>query len=180
MLLESVFGAGAGFSPPGSGSVIGTHPLLSIRRSRITCAQILAWADEHRRRTGRWPTQRAGTVRGAGLSWAAVTQAMREGLRGLPGGDSLAALLARERGVQPASGRYHRKMLTEEDIVSWAEEHRARTGRWPSAASGVVAAAPEETWGAINQALLWGRRGLAGGSSLSRLLAASLEVSEAG
>jgi hypothetical protein len=161
MLLQS-FAEAAPWAP---------RPLVVIRRPRLTYAQILEWADEYRRRTGRWPTQRAGRVPGGGLTWAALTQALREGLRGLPGGDSLAGLLARERGAQPASGRYHRESLTEEDILSWAEHHRALTGRWPSAASGVVAAAQEETWGALNQALIWGRRGLPGGTSLSRLLA---------
>jgi hypothetical protein len=142
------------------------------RRARLTLAQILAWSDAYRRRTGRWPTQRAGVVPGTrGLTWVAITQALREGLRGLPGGDTLAALLARERGAQPASGRYHRRRLTHADIFCWAEAHRKRTGRWPHAASGQVLDAPDETWGALNQALLWGRRGLPGGSSLARLLA---------
>jgi hypothetical protein len=142
------------------------------RRPTLTVAQILALADAHRRRTGRWPTQRTGVIpRTGGLTWVAVAQALREGLRGLPGGDSLAALLARERGAQPASGRYHRRRLTAADILCWAEAHRRRTGRWPHAASGTVLDAPDETWGALNQALFWGRRGLPGGSTLARLLA---------
>jgi hypothetical protein len=147
------------------------RPSLVVRGPGLTLARILAWADEHRRRTGRWPNQRAGAVAGTDLTWGAIAQALRMGLHGLPGGDTLAALLARERGAEPASGRYHRRVLTVEDIVRWAEWHRMRTGRWPSAASGVVLDAPEETWGALNQALSWGRRGLPGGSSLSRRLA---------
>jgi hypothetical protein len=147
-------------------------PRPPSRRSRLTVARILAWADAHRRRTGRWPTQRSGPIPRAGLTWSAVASALREGLRGLPGGDTLAGLLARERGAQPASGRYHRRTLTPEDVLRWADAHRRQTGRWPNAASGPVAGVPGETWGAINQALLWGRRGLPGGSSLSRLLRA--------
>jgi hypothetical protein len=140
------------------------------RRTPLTIARILAWADDHHRRTGRWPTQRSGRVPRAGLTWIAIASALREGLRGLPGNDTLAGLLARERGAQPASGPYHRRALSLEDVLRWADAHRRKTGRWPNAASGPVAGVPGETWGAINQALLWGRRGLPGGSSLSRLL----------
>jgi hypothetical protein len=104
------------------------------------------------------------------LTWAAVEAALREGLRGLPGGDTLAALLARELGAQPASGKYHRLMLTPEAILEWAASHWRRTGRWPTAGSGPVTDVAGETWGAINQALMLGRRGLRGGSSLSQLL----------
>jgi hypothetical protein len=111
-------------------------------------------------------------VAGAGLTWTAVAAALRDGLRGLPRGFTLAGLLARERGAEPASGPHHRRELTPEAILRWADMHHRKTGRWPNAASGPVIGAPEETWGAINQALLWGRRGLAGGSSLSRLLRA--------
>ena len=60
--------------------------------------------------------------------------------------------------------------LTEEQIVAWADAHHAATGKWPSAASGPVAAAPGETWGAINVGLGYGSRGLPGGSTLHKLL----------
>src|SRR5690348_8170318 len=109
---------------------------MSLRRSLLLIDRILGWADAHYRRTGRWPTQRTGVIpRSHGATWVGVAQALREGLRGLPGGDTLAALLARERGAQPASGRYHRRRLTTADILCWAEAHRRRTGRYPHAAS---------------------------------------------
>jgi hypothetical protein len=74
-------------------------------RPRLTLAQILAWADEHRRRTGEWPGTTSGPVAGVpGESWRAVGEALRQGLRGLPGGDSLARLLRRERGMQERRG----------------------------------------------------------------------------
>ena len=58
------------------------------------------------------------------------------------------------------------------DILRWADRHRRRIGRWPNASSGPVAGAPGQSWHAINRALARGSRGLAGGSSLARLLAA--------
>jgi hypothetical protein len=67
---------------------------------RLAQRQILARADAHRRRTGRWPTQASGAVPGGtGDTWRAVDSALRDGWRGLPGHSSLARLLAARRGV---------------------------------------------------------------------------------
>jgi hypothetical protein len=77
-------------------------PGLIVRRRRtpLTAARILAWADAHRARTGGWPTLNSGAVRGArGERWRDLDRSLRQGYRGLPGGDSLSRLLARERGV---------------------------------------------------------------------------------
>ncbi|MCH8170819.1 MAG: hypothetical protein IIB07_06770, partial [Bacteroidetes bacterium] len=52
----------------------------------------------------------------------------------------------------------------------WADEHHKKTGKWPSAISGTIPAAPEENWGAINAALISGLRGLQAGSSIPELL----------
>jgi hypothetical protein len=57
-----------------------------------------------------------------------------------------------------------------EQILAWADAHHARTGRWPTSASGPVADAPGERWRNIDGALRYGRRGLPGGGSLARLL----------
>jgi hypothetical protein len=138
-------------------------------RPALTVGQILAWADAHRARTGRWPSQYSGPVEGApGETWVNVHQALQRGLRGLPGGDTLARLLARERGK-----RYPRKPppLTEGRIVTWARAHRKATERWPTAESGPVAGAPGETWHGLDGALRKGSRGLPGGDTLARLLA---------
>jgi hypothetical protein len=67
-------------------------------KARLTVAQVLAWADAHCQGNGAWPTTRSGPVAEArGETWQAVDQALRLGLRGLPGGDSLPRLLWRER-----------------------------------------------------------------------------------
>jgi hypothetical protein len=72
---------------------------------RLTVAQILAWADAHKEQAGDWPKATSGPIPGAAaLTWAAVEAALRAGWRGLPGGDSLAALLRRERGLRERRG----------------------------------------------------------------------------
>ena len=139
-----------------------------MRRPELTVPQILAWADAHHARTGKWPGHRAGAVAGApGESWRYIEWALRSGLRGLPGGDSLARLLARERG---AHNRKDRPRLTVRKILGWADAHRRRTGGWPMVLSGAIPEAPGECWRAVNMALYKGQRGLPGDDSLARLL----------
>jgi hypothetical protein len=139
-----------------------------MAKPRLSVVQILAWADAHHERTGRWPAARRGTVAEApGLTWGAVDRALRRGLPGLPAGGSLARLLARHRGHRyPLAAQ----PLSEALILGWADGHHTRTGRWPGAHSGPVADTPGEHWGAINAALHNGLRGLPGGDSLARLL----------
>jgi hypothetical protein len=55
-------------------------------------------------------------------------------------------------------------------ILAWADAHYARTGRWPAVLAGPIADAPGETWLRVHDALIYGQRGLPGGSSLARLL----------
>jgi hypothetical protein len=62
--------------------------------------------------------------------------------------------------------------LTEKQILAWADEFHALRGRWPRKTSGRVPGASFERWAAIDGALQKGHRGLPGGSSLPRLLAA--------
>ena len=77
-------------------------------------------------------------------------------------------MLAEHRGL--------RGPLTPERILAWADAHHAATGQWPTRGSGRVRGVEGETWAAIDMALIEGRRSLPGGSSLSRLLAASRPV----
>jgi hypothetical protein len=131
--------------------------------------QILHWADEHRERTGSWPTGRSKAIPGSrGETWIAIDNALRQGARGLPGGSSLAQLLAEHRGLRNAK---QLPPLTEGQILQWADAFHEHTGTWPTAGSGPVAEAPGETWLAAHMALRQGHRGLAGGSSLPLLLA---------
>jgi hypothetical protein len=135
----------------------------------LTEAQILAWADAHRARTGQWPTRVSGPIPTApGETWAGVWRALAHGQRGLTGDSSLATLLAEHRGVR---NRHALPALTEELILAWADAHFARTGHWPAAGSGPIENSTGETWTAVEHALRNGGRGLAGNSSLARLLA---------
>jgi hypothetical protein len=59
----------------------------------------LSWADRHKGRTGAWPHLNAGPVADApGETWRGLNRALWGGHRGLPGGSSLARLLAERRG----------------------------------------------------------------------------------
>jgi hypothetical protein len=135
----------------------------------LTIEQILRWADEYRDRMKKWPAINSGPVAGQGaLTWGVINDALAHGSRGLPGGGSLARLLAEHRG---ARSRRTAPKLTEEQILAWARSHWERTGVWPGARSGPIPEAPGETWGAVYQAVYQGLRGLPGGSSLAQLLA---------
>lgn len=159
---------------PGGDSLI---RLLARRRGArnrkalppYTVKQILRWADDYLARHDRWPTQNSGPIdKAPGETWTAVAIALSHGNRGLPGGDSLARLLARHRKKR---NRGDLPSLKIRRILDWADAHFARTGVWPTQESGPIADAPGETWMAVDQALYNGIRGLPGGSSLFRLLA---------
>jgi len=139
------------------------------QKESLAIAQILQWADAHRRRTRRWPTAKSGLVTGKGLlTWLAISAALQQGLRGLPGGSSLPRLLAQHRGVRNNKGL---PPLRIQEILRWADEHHQRTRTWPTAKSDLVAGTVQQTWRAIDTALRHGLRGLPRGSSLLQLLA---------
>lgn len=100
-----------------------------------------------------------------GERWSGVDSALQRGFRGLPGGSSLAKLLAERAGVRNMMAL---PKLTEDGILEWADAHRARTGDWPTKKSGPVG---DTTWAAVEAALQLGSRGLPGGSSLPKLFA---------
>lgn len=134
----------------------------------LTEEMILAWCDAHFKATGQWPSVKSGKVAGTDEKWANLNQALLRGLRNLPGGSSLARLLAQHRGVR---NRKALSTLTEEQILAWCDAHHTRTDSWPMSSSGPINDAPGETWMAVEMALNKGRRGLPGGKSLAWLLA---------
>jgi hypothetical protein len=137
-------------------------------RPSLTVEQILAWADAHREATGEWPGEHSGPVRSApGETWKPISLALLQGHRGLPGGSSLARLLAEHRGARNPKGL---PPLSIQQVLAWADAYREATGRWPSSGSGRVAEGSSETWAIVDMALQNGYRGLPGGASLARLL----------
>ena len=140
----------------------------------LTLDQILGWADKHNERTGAWPTEASGLVlEKPGETWKGVQVALVKGNRGLPGGFSLAKLLAQERSVR---NRKASPLLTTEQILAWADSHFRAKGEWPSSSTGPILGVSGETWAGINHAFRRGSRGLSEGSSLARLLADERQV----
>jgi superfamily II DNA or RNA helicase len=139
----------------------------TTEKSLLTIEQILAWADEQKAATGDWPKMNSGQVSGTDETWLGIDDALRAGRRGLPGGSSLPAFLAEHRDVRNLKNL---SQLTTKQVLAWADAHKATTGDWPNQFSGAVTGA-NETWHAIQHALLAGRRGFLGGSSLAKLLA---------
>jgi hypothetical protein len=117
----------------------------------LSVETVLAWADHHRRRTGRWPDAASGPVEGyAPLTWRVIDNALRHGRRGLWPGWSLGRLLDRHRGKR---NRAAVPTLDEATILSWADAHFTRTGSYPDSRSGPITVAPGETWRNVNGAL---------------------------
>ena len=135
---------------------------------KLTHKRILAWADAHYERTGKWPIQASGTIPDSPrTTWAAVDAALTAGTRGLPGGDTLAALLTRKRGARK---KRNLPRLTRILVLKWADAYFRTFGRWPTHKSGPIADAPGETWLAVDMAMRQGIRGFKGFSTLYRLL----------
>ena len=131
--------------------------------------QILAWADAHCQRTGKWPTTNSGQVHNVpGERWRLLDDALRQGTRGLPGGSSLPRLLFERRDVRNPQAL---PPLTAEQILAWADAFHQQAGKWPTENSGAIPDSGGETWHGVDTALRKGTRGLPGGSSLPRLLA---------
>jgi superfamily II DNA or RNA helicase len=128
--------------------------------------QILRWADRYHNKHGEWPTQYSGSIEGTGEVWNGIQHSLRTGRRGLPGGETLAGLLAVHRGVR---NRKDLPRLTIKQILRWADDHRRRARKWPTKHSGPIPNT-HENWYAINGALQLGSRGLAGGVTLPQLL----------
>jgi hypothetical protein len=100
------------------------------RGTRLTVEQILAWADAHRAQTGNWPRANSGPVIEApGEKWRAIENALYDGYRGLPGGDSLARLLDRHRRSEEAR-RFTWTPQEDEWVRTWtAQQVAQQTGR---------------------------------------------------
>jgi superfamily II DNA or RNA helicase len=125
----------------------------------LTEAQILKWVDRHvELNDGVFPSSTGGQILNlSNETWRNVNAALRGGMRGLPGGSSLAQLLEQERGVRNIANM---PRLTIKKILEYADAHFERTEEWPTRSSGGVLESPGETWKSINKALTRSGRGL--------------------
>jgi hypothetical protein len=96
-----------------------------------------------------------------------IDNALRVGLRDLPGGSSLICLLAEAR---QATHRLHPGRLRVSEVLAWADAHHRQKGEWPNQFSGPGTAGLPLNWAAVNESLKHGRRGLPGGTTLFRFL----------
>lgn len=143
-----------------------------LDRPKLTEKQILKWARAHVAATGRRPSIHSGPIPGAaGETWLKIHAVLYYGVRGFPGGEGLSQFLKRH-GIR-APGEMP---LTVRAILARADAYHAATGTWPRATS--PSDGPRGTsWQSINAALMFGRRGLPGGTSLAKLLARHRKVS---
>lgn len=152
---------------------------------KTTEADVLEAAARWKEKHGVWPTltERDGDARdfwrvvpplGVSLRWRVVNQWLKRGLRGLPGGISLAQLLGKEK-------RQIGWVTTRGEIQAAAERWRVAYGEWPTPKSGgdVRSVWPEipvgvaVSWMNIDDWLHKGRHGLDAGAGLPRLLGVS-------
>ncbi len=134
----------------------------------LTIAQVLAWADAHHERTGKWPHAMSGPVHEQPReTWRGIQASLMAGYRGFRGGTTLAQVLMKHRGVR---NRGDLPTLSVRKILAWADAHHKRTGRWPNLRSGPVEGSGGESWQSISVALRLGLRGLPGGWTLGRFL----------
>jgi len=136
-------------------------------RSDLTVEQIIGWIKEYRDKHGRMPSAHSGPVPGTDETFIGLDQALRDGRRRLPAGLSIARLASRYLGHR---SKRDLPPLSEKLILRWADEHKRRTGRWPTESSGEIESAPGEKWINVTAALRSGLRTLRGGSSLHQLL----------
>jgi hypothetical protein len=139
------------------------------RAECLTEEKILEWCDSFHAEHGDWPThQDIRPVPGhPGESWNALSQALRQGLRGLPKGSSLPRLLEQKRGRR---NHLNLPILTKDQILEWCDYFQKKYGRWPTQSSREPIPDRIETWKSIESCLKQGLRGLPGESSLSQLL----------
>ncbi len=140
-------------------------------RPILTEDQILQWADTHHELKGTWPRNDSGVVPGSLVqTWVGIDSALRNGMRGLAGGSSLARLLAARRGVRNRKGL---APLGVQQILLWVDKYHATHGEWPQPKTkpSTIPDTNGETWLAVDTALRSGIRGLPGGSSLPQVVA---------
>ncbi|HWL95168.1 MAG TPA: hypothetical protein VNT79_16735 [Phycisphaerae bacterium] len=142
---------------------------VRLNSESLTTREILAWGDEHHRRTGEWPRPNSGRIKSPPyVSWSAIDGALRERRVARVGTRSLQQLFKKHRDapfIIPWRGT-----LRESEILEWADAYHSETGKWPNRRSGPVKQRPELTWHNIDASLIYGLHGLQKGNSFPKLL----------
>ena len=133
----------------------------------LTVPQILEWADEHRKQTGKWPSKVSKRCPAPGETWGAIDMSLKCGSRFLPGKSSLGRLLAEHRN---AENRTNTTLLTDAVVLKWVDAFHAVHNEWPTRESGAIEGT-RENWRNIDQLIRLGLRGLSRGRSLTAFLA---------
>lgn len=128
----------------------GGRPALT---EALIVAAARAWLADH----GTLPSAHSGDAtryfaHGQPEHWRTAHEALKCGMRGLPGGDTLSRLLQRE-GLQSAP---RSQRLAVDDIWAAARAYHDQHGRWPSAATAgpvVVAGRTLLNWRSLDTAL---------------------------
>ena len=139
-----------------------------MKLPRLTARKILAWADAHFARHGTWPKRGSGLIPDSGgETWYGIHHALCHGKRGLSKDQTLEQLLAKKQQRNTLPKRPNLEIAR---ILEWADAYFAAHGRWPVRQSGGIPKTPGETWRGVEMALMKGKRGLPGGSTLAGLL----------
>lgn len=133
------------------------------RPSHVTLEQVRVAMRAFHARYGRWPRHiDAVEVPGIDGTWASLEHALRKGLRGLPGGSSLAM---QRDGVTP------RARLTSKAIADAVIAHRREHARWPGPSTRGRIPSLGYGWAAVDRSLKKGRvDGVLAGQSLADLV----------
>ncbi len=111
--------------------------------------------------------------------WSDIAQALSKGLRGLKPGRTFAIFLKDNFGYINPDDNYNREIITEDMILSKADEYFEQKGKWPKTDSGNIAGF-DITWRTINERLKSGNLGLRASGGLASLLFEKRSVNFAG
>lgn len=142
------------------------EPMLN--QNTLHIEDILKAAQQYFDATCRWPNCndfeiiRTGVLEGE--TWGRIDKALRDGLRGLPGGSSLSKLLI-ENGIGNA--------MNANDVLEGAKLHHKTYGSWPSSSDTTpikIGKLKGKNWKAIDTAFHRGYFELPTGTTLSQFL----------
>ncbi|MBN8521251.1 MAG: hypothetical protein J0L77_05060 [Alphaproteobacteria bacterium] len=150
-----------------------------LKQSNYDLNKIRETIFETRRQTGKWPSMERGLVKygpyaDGKTKFHALNAALKNGLRGLPGGSSIAdqcSIVSEQFGLDYFN-IFKQPNYDLEKIREILLKARMETGRWPTRSSGLVQYEPyadgKTKYATFDAALRKGRRGLSGRSSLSQ------------